>query len=132
MIGALQLAVALNVIAPAAPAPVRSPLESRLARAAAFDTYRFAQGPARDPWFSQDKSRHAAMSFATAGFTYAGGRTIGLDHDTALPAALGVATLAGIGKEISDRRKGRRASYRDLVWDAVGIGASMLLLRSVR
>jgi putative lipoprotein len=95
-------------------------------------TPRLAQEGARDPWFGQDKLRHAAMSFATAGFTYAAGTTAGLDHDTALPVALGVAALAGIGKEISDRRKGHKVSYRDLLWDAVGLGAGVLLLRSVR
>ncbi|MGH7552293.1 MAG: hypothetical protein ACREMQ_04630 [Longimicrobiales bacterium] len=134
MIGLLQLAVALNVAAHPATVAFRCTLPVELSHACdePIRTLWHAQEAARDPWFSQDKFRHAAMSFTTAGFTYAGGRTVGLDRDTALPVALGAAVVASVGKEIYDRRRGRRASYRDLVWDAVGIGASVLLLRAAR
>jgi uncharacterized protein YfiM (DUF2279 family) len=90
-----------------------------------------AQQPA-DAWLGSDKFRHFWMSYATAAFTFAGARAAGLDADAALMVALPAAGAAGVGKEVRDRRRGGIFSVRDLVADALGIGAAYFLLREVR
>jgi uncharacterized protein YfiM (DUF2279 family) len=86
----------------------------------------------RDPWFGEDKARHFGMSYAITTFTSGGARLAGAGDAAALPAALVVAGVAGIGKEVYDRRAGGLFSYRDLVADAVGIAAGVLVLRASR
>lgn len=108
--------LALPPLELATPAPPGAPRQSR----------------ERDAWFGDDKLRHFFMSFATSSFTFAGMRLLGTNHDVALPVALIASAAAGIGKEIHDRAQGRRFSARDLVWDAAGTGAGLLLLRDVR
>jgi uncharacterized protein YfiM (DUF2279 family) len=90
-----------------------------------------AQQPA-DAWLGSDKFRHFWMSYATSAFAFAGARAAGLDADAALLVSLPVAGAAGIGKEVHDRRRGGIFSVRDLVADALGIGAAYFLLREVR
>ena len=55
-----------------------------------------------------------------------------MDVDAALIASLGTGVVAGIGKEIHDRRGGHIFSLRDLVADALGLSAAYLLLRQTR
>jgi uncharacterized protein YfiM (DUF2279 family) len=85
-----------------------------------------------DAWLGSDKFRHAGMSYAVTAFSYAAARGAGAGRDASLQVAVPVAAVAGIGKEIYDRRQGGIFSVRDLVADAVGIGAAVLLLREVR
>jgi hypothetical protein len=87
---------------------------------------------ATDAWLGSDKFQHIWMSYATAAFTFAGVRAASGDSGTALWVALPVAAVAGLGKEVHDRRRGGIFSVRDLVADAVGIGAAYFLLREVR
>lgn len=91
-----------------------------------------AAGASADAWLGSDKFVHAGMSWAVAAFAYAGLRLAGADGDAGLTIALPVAAAAGVGKELHDRRRGGRFSVRDLVADAVGIGAAYFLLREVR
>jgi uncharacterized protein YfiM (DUF2279 family) len=85
-----------------------------------------------DSWLGSDKFVHVGMSWASALFAYAGLRLAGADADTGLTIALPIAGAAGLGKELYDRRRGGRFSVRDLVADAVGVGAAYFLLREVR
>ena len=47
----------------------------------------------------------------------------------ALASGIGAAAVVGLGREIHDKRTpGKWFSYRDLAWDAAGIGSAALLL----
>lgn len=85
-----------------------------------------------DAWFGSDKLQHFGMSFAVTAFAFAGARMAGTERDPALRVAVPVAAVAGVGKEIHDRRRGQLFSVRDLVADALGISAAFFLLREVR
>jgi len=95
-----------------------------------------APPPARsaaDPWLGADKAKH----FLLSGFMYAVGfaaaRTAGAERRAALVAAGGPVIVLSVGKEIHDRRAGRRFSARDLVADALGAAAyAAILARSTR
>jgi putative lipoprotein len=102
-----------------------------LSRSPVFADLQAPVGPA-DRWFGDDKLRHFFMSFAATAYAYAGARAVGFDAVESLPVAAGFAAAAGIGKEVHDRRRNWRFSAKDLVWDAAGIGAAVLLLLSAR
>jgi uncharacterized protein YfiM (DUF2279 family) len=89
------------------------------------------RGPT-DRWFAADKARHFMLSFGVVGFTFAGLRTAGMDRPSANVAAVVAAAGAGLGKELSDLRRGRGFSFRDLVWDAAGIAVGALLMQNTR
>ena len=86
----------------------------------------------RDRFVAEDKSKHAAMSFALSAFGYAGARTIGISHDSGVVLASAGAFAIGVAKEINDRRTGRDFSLRDLVADALGVGIGALLITHIR
>jgi uncharacterized protein YfiM (DUF2279 family) len=85
-----------------------------------------------DAWFGNDKFRHFWMSYGATAFTFAAVRGAGVDAETALWVSLPVAAVAGIGKEVLDRRRGGIFSVRDLVADGLGLAAAYFLLREVR
>ena len=86
-----------------------------------------------DPWFGPDKARHFFVSAALQSLSYGALRAAEVEHGTALGGASAVTAAFGIGKELRDRRQGRRISVRDLVWDAAGAAAvSVLLARTER
>jgi uncharacterized protein YfiM (DUF2279 family) len=81
-----------------------------------------------DRWFGSDKLRHFFLSFGTTAFALAGAEASGAG-DAARWIAPAVAGAAGIGKELSDHARGWGFSLRDLVWDAAGVAAALLVLR---
>lgn len=85
-----------------------------------------------DRWLGPDKFQHFAVSFAVTSFAFAAASAADQDTDVALTIAIPIGAAAGIGKEISDRRRGDIFSARDLVADALGIAAAWVLLREVR
>ncbi len=87
---------------------------------------------ATDAWIAEDKTKHAAMSFALTVFGYASARTIGISHSTAVPLAAAGSLAFGIAKEINDKRTARDFSLRDLVADAAGIALGSLLAAHLR
>jgi uncharacterized protein YfiM (DUF2279 family) len=91
-----------------------------------------AARPKRDAWLGADKFQHFWMSYAVTAFAFGALRAAGADGETALHAALPVAAVAGVGKEVHDRRRGEIFSLRDLVADGLGIAAAYFLLREVR
>lgn len=81
-----------------------------------------------DRWLAEDKARHFTLSFAAASMTYGAARAMGVEGGTALAVAGGTALVAGVWKELRDRRiEGETASWKDLVWDALGISAAIAL-----
>jgi uncharacterized protein YfiM (DUF2279 family) len=81
-----------------------------------------------DLWFGADKVRHFFVSAMLQSLGYGALRAFDLRHGSALAGASVMTAGFGIGKELSDRRNGRRVSARDLIWDAAGAGAATLLL----
>ncbi len=87
----------------------------------------------RDGWFGPDKLQHFFMSAFVQSAGYGVLRRAGADNGRAIAGASVATAMAGVGKEIYDRRTKGDFSARDLVWDAAGAGsASVLLVRSVR
>jgi uncharacterized protein YfiM (DUF2279 family) len=85
-----------------------------------------------DAWFGQDKLQHAFMSMAVVGFAHAGARLVGIEKNGAVVVGVSSSAASGIWKEWHDRRIGRPFSYRDLLWDVIGIAAGALVVNNVR
>ena len=86
-----------------------------------------------DRWFGPDKLQH----FFTSAFVQSAGygllRRAGAENGAAMAGASVVTAIAGVGKEVHDRRTKGEFSVRDLAWDAAGAGsASLLLVRTVK
>jgi uncharacterized protein YfiM (DUF2279 family) len=89
--------------------------------------------PPRDPWLAEDKFMHFAASFAATTLAASAARTTGLTREQSTLAGAGAAASLGLWKEIADqRRPGGFFSYRDIVWDAAGIGAAVGMMRQVK
>lgn len=86
----------------------------------------------RDAWIAPDKVRHGLAAYAVVAFSYGGLRALGTEDATTLLVAAGAGAAASLGKEWLDARAGGSASVRDLVWDAAGIAAALLLMREMR
>ncbi len=85
-----------------------------------------------DPWWAEDKLRHFAASFVATSLSASAARAAGLDQPGSLYAGSATGVTVAVGKEVSDRRRGGIFSLRDLVWDAAGIAAAVLLLDAAR
>jgi uncharacterized protein YfiM (DUF2279 family) len=87
----------------------------------------------RDPWFGPDKLQHFFASAFVQSLGYGTLRAVGAEHRVALAGATAGTIVAGVGKELRDRRTHGDVSARDLVWDAAGAAsATLLLVRTVR
>lgn len=75
----------------------------------------------------RDAVRHAGSSASIQFMGYGGLRVLSVHKREAVITSVGVALLAGIGKELRDRAGHGDASVRDLVWDVVGIGFGVAL-----
>ena len=86
-----------------------------------------------DSWFGPDKLQHFFTSAFVQSFGYGVLRRAGADNGPALAGASTLTAVAGVGKEVYDRRVRGEFSVRDLAWDAAGAGsASVLLVRTAR
>ena len=91
----------------------------------------FAQAAvARDSWFGADKIKHFFMSAFVESLAFSAFQAAGANRHTSLAGGIGVSGAIGIAREIHDMRTpGKWFSYRDLTWDAIGIGSAAILLR---
>jgi uncharacterized protein YfiM (DUF2279 family) len=76
----------------------------------------------RDAWISQDKFLHFAVSTALSGFSY----YCFISHDNterknARLSSLSLGACAGIAKELYDRNTSGCFSWKDLLWDGIGL-----------
>ena len=85
---------------------------------------------ANDRWYGEDKVKHLAISAAITGMAYGGSRVV-LDRDASVGVALGAAAVAGLLREVHDHRLGKPFSYKDLVWDALGVVAGYFWIREI-
>ena len=82
-----------------------------------------------DRWLAWDKFWHLSASFVSVGAGYhLGANRLGFEHAPATGAALGGTLTLGLAKELSDLLgPDKHFSWKDLVADAVGIGAGYLV-----
>lgn len=92
----------------------------------------FTPSPALDPWFGEDKLKHFFTSFVVTTLSASSARIVGMEPQASLWVGAGVATGAGLYKEISDARGDTRFSYRDLLWDFGGIAAAGTVIDAAR
>jgi putative lipoprotein len=86
----------------------------------------------RDPWMGEDKLQHFLLSYGITVFSFAGAELAGVEGNTRLNIAAGLAALTGIGKELSDARRGSFFSPKDLLYDALGIVAGLAMAHQIR
>jgi uncharacterized protein YfiM (DUF2279 family) len=81
-----------------------------------------------DRWIAEDKFKHFFTSYVVTALGIASARAAGLDARQSLMVGAGVGAGAGVWKEIRDARLPEgHASVRDLVWDAAGVGAAVVV-----
>jgi uncharacterized protein YfiM (DUF2279 family) len=125
----IRLAVVLAAVGtaePPLPSATAEPPPTVTAQLAALTRSRSAA------WPGEDRFRHAAMSWAVTSFTYAAARAAERDGGTALVIGVSASAIAGLGKELMDRREGGPFSAGDLLADVVGTGLAFLVLREVQ
>ena len=83
----------------------------------------------RDSWFGIDKIKHFFISAFVESVSYSALQAAHVNRRPALAGAIGVSAAIGVARELHDKRTpGNHFSYRDLTWDALGIGAGVLML----
>jgi putative lipoprotein len=85
--------------------------------------------PQRDSWFGSDKIKHFLMSAFIQSLTFGGLQYAGANRNAAFLGSIGVTAAFGVGKEFHDKRIGEPFSLHDIVWDAGGAGAAIMMLR---
>lgn len=89
----------------------------------------FTGGSPGDRWLGVDKVKHFFASFVVTSLSASGARAAGLSAEQSLAAGVGIGTGVGVWKEIRDHRQpGETASFRDLVWDGVGVAAGAVVV----
>jgi len=75
-----------------------------------------------DPWFSTDKVLHFSASAAITGLTYHFYvNRLNRPEDRGKVYAVSLTALVGIGKELYDKNKKGYFSWKDLLWDGLGL-----------
>ena len=82
----------------------------------------------REAFFGTDKVKHFFIVGFVESVAFAGFRTVGTRRDPSLVGAVTVAGAVSLGREFFDRRTKGAFSVPDLVWDALGAGAAVLIL----
>ena len=83
-----------------------------------------------DSWFGIDKIKHFFMSAFIESVSYSALQAAKVNRRPAMTGAIGVSAAFGVARELHDKRTpGNHFSYRDLTWDALGIGAGAAMLK---
>jgi putative lipoprotein len=91
-----------------------------------------APAPLPDPWFGEDKLKHLFSSFVISSFAASGARAAGFDRPVRIGATVGIGAGTGVAKEVADYRARGQFSYRDLIWDMVGVAAAAVVANQTR
>ncbi len=78
-----------------------------------------------------DKLKHFLLSGFVESVAFAGLQAAGANRSSSLAGAATVTVVVAVGREAHDRRVSGLFSIGDLVWDALGAGAAMLILTRV-
>lgn len=84
-----------------------------------------------DPWLGRDKGKHFVVSALIQSASFSVLRANGSDYRQASVAASGTTLGAGLFKEIRDRQRGGRFSWRDLAADVAGGAAGGVAVRQL-
>ena len=121
---ALLIAVAVTACSP--PASVATtPTPPPVARDSAPPT-------PDDSFFGIDKVKHFFIAGFVESMAFAGAQAAGSERSTARPVAIGAVGTVSVGRELYDWRAKGHFSVRDLVWDALGAGAALLVLNKTQ
>jgi hypothetical protein len=85
-----------------------------------------------DPVFGVDKVKHFFIAGFVETMTFSGLQAAGANRSPARAGAIGATAVVSLGREIHDRRKKGLFSVKDLVWDALGAGAALLVINKTR
>ena len=100
------------------------------AGAAALLALAALRGP--DRWFGADKLKHFVVSALAQSAAYSALQYAGAGHRAAVGGSLAAGAAVAIGREVYDKRTKHTFSYRDLTWDAAGLGGATLLVTHAR
>jgi uncharacterized protein YfiM (DUF2279 family) len=89
-------------------------------------------GKPKDSMFGPDKVKHFFMAGFVEAITFAGLQAAGVNRSSAKSAAIGTTVVVSIGREVHDKRTKGLFSVRDLVWDALGAGAALLVINKAQ
>lgn len=82
----------------------------------------------KDPWISEDKFYHFTATSLIVGSTYhLLYCRLNMDEEKGRIASIGVAISVSILKELYDLKRKRHFSWKDLVYDILGIGAGYFI-----
>jgi uncharacterized protein YfiM (DUF2279 family) len=85
----------------------------------------------KDSMVGIDKLKHFLLSGFVESVAFAGFQAAGVRRDASLAGAGVAVTVVAVGREVHGRRTGGLFSVGDLVWDALGAGAAMLILTRI-
>jgi uncharacterized protein YfiM (DUF2279 family) len=85
-----------------------------------------------DRWFGSDKAKHYFSAVFVQSASFSALRSTGLSYRAAFAGATLTAGAASVGKEVWDRGGRGTPSWKDLTWDAAGMGTAAVILRHVQ
>jgi uncharacterized protein YfiM (DUF2279 family) len=85
-----------------------------------------------DPAFGVDKVKHFFIVGFVESMSFASLQAAGSSRSTAKTGAIAAATIISLGREIHDRRTKGLFSVRDLVWDAIGASAALIVINKTQ
>ncbi len=86
----------------------------------------------REAAFGPDKVKHFLIAGFVESVTFAGLQASGANRNVARSGALAAVAGAVIGRELHDRKTKGLFSIPDLVWGALGAGATLLILNKTQ
>ena len=86
----------------------------------------------KDSAFGPDKVKHFLIAGFVESVTFAGLQAAGANRSAARSGAMAAVAGASIGREIHDKKTKGLFSIGDLVWDALGAGAALLLINKTQ
>ena len=107
---------------------------SLIVAAIAFPVAAAAQDRAKtaDPVFGVDKVKHFFVVGFVESMTFAGLQAAGSNRGTAKAGGITAAAVVSFGREIHDKKTKGLFSVRDLVWDAIGASAALLVINKTQ
>ena len=90
------------------------------------------QSRASDSVLGIDKLKHFLIAGFVESVTFAGLQAAGVERNAALGGAGATTAIVSIGREYQGRRASGVFSLGDLLWDALGAGAALLILTRVQ
>jgi uncharacterized protein YfiM (DUF2279 family) len=85
--------------------------------------------PPRDSFLGIDKPKHFLLSFFVESVSFAAMQAAGANRTPAMTGSTIVTASVAIGREFHDRRTKGLFSFGDLLWDALGAGTAIVMLR---